>query len=72
MANQSLYASTLRVTYETGLNEKGEPQLKRKAFSNVKTSATADQLLQTAQSMANLQQFIVVEIARQDTASIIA
>ncbi|CAH0345821.1 DUF1659 domain-containing protein [Bacillus sp. CECT 9360] len=71
MATQSLYASTLRITFETGLNEKGEPMLKRKAFSNVKTSATADQLLQTAQSLANLQMHTLVEIARQDTANII-
>lgn len=72
MANQMLYASTLRLTFETGLNEKGEPQLKRKAFSNVKSDATADQLLQAAQSMANLQKHTLVEIARQDTASITA
>jgi hypothetical protein len=72
MANQSLYASTLRVTFETGLNEKGEPMLKRKAFSNVKPSSTADQLFQSGQALATLQKHTLVEIARQDTASIIA
>ncbi|PLT34423.1 DUF1659 domain-containing protein [Bacillus sp. V5-8f] len=72
MASQMVYASTLRVTFETGVNEKGEPQLKRKLFSNIKTDATAEELLKTAQSLTNLQKHTLTEIARQDTATISA
>ncbi|RFU63517.1 DUF1659 domain-containing protein [Peribacillus glennii] len=72
MANQMLYTSTLRITFETGVNEKGEPQLKRKSFSNIKNGATADDLFQTAQSLANLQTHALSEIARQDTSTISA
>ncbi|RFU70977.1 DUF1659 domain-containing protein [Peribacillus saganii] len=72
MATQSLMTSTLRIDFENGMNEKGEPIIKRKAFSNIQSGVTADQLLQAAQALASLQVHPVIAIIRQDAMNITA
>ncbi|MBA9026132.1 DUF1659 domain-containing protein [Peribacillus huizhouensis] len=44
MANEMLEAVTIRLEYETGLDEEGMLIVKRKSFSNVKTDATPDRI----------------------------
>jgi hypothetical protein len=72
MANEAIFDTVLRLTLDNGVNGKGEQVFKRKAFSNVKTQATADQLLQAAQSIAGLQSKPLVDVERQDSKTITA
>ncbi|KWW21709.1 MULTISPECIES: DUF1659 domain-containing protein [Peribacillus] len=70
MANQIPVSSTLRVDFETGLNEKGNITFKRKSFTNIKTEATADQLFSTAAAIASVQTYPLGEVTRVDTYSL--
>lgn len=70
MANQIPVSSTLRVDFETGLNEKGNIIFKRKSFTNIKTEATADQLFSTAAAIASVQNYPLGEVTRVDTYSL--
>ncbi|PJN89579.1 DUF1659 domain-containing protein [Bacillus sp. mrc49] len=70
MANQIPVSSTLRVDFETGLNEKGNIIFKRKSFTNIKTEATADQLFSTAAAIASVQNYPMGEVTRVDTYSL--
>jgi hypothetical protein len=54
VAASSLIDANLRLVYEAGRNEKGEPVLKTKGYNNVKVSATTDQIFQAAQAIASL------------------
>ena len=42
MAQAIMTSSKLLLSYETGLNEKGEPIFRTKTYSNVKEEVTAD------------------------------
>ncbi|WP_409294626.1 DUF1659 domain-containing protein [Peribacillus sp. SCS-26] len=70
MANQSLVTSSLQYTLQTGMNEKNEPVFKKKTLPHVKPAATPDQLLQTAQALAGLSKFELIDVNRQDLQSI--
>ncbi|WP_409305164.1 DUF1659 domain-containing protein [Peribacillus sp. SCS-155] len=72
MASEALFDTVLRLTFDNGVNEKGEPVFKKKAFSNVKTQVNSDQLLMTAQAIAGLQTKPLTEVQRQDTKIITA
>ncbi|QGQ48220.1 DUF1659 domain-containing protein [Metabacillus sediminilitoris] len=67
MAVQVLIESQLSLVFDMGLDEKGKVILKRKNYNNIKTSATADQLLQAAQAIASLQTQSLSSIERNDT-----
>ncbi|MFJ7637780.1 MULTISPECIES: DUF1659 domain-containing protein [unclassified Peribacillus] len=71
MANQIKLSTTLRLDFETGLNEKGEIVFKRKSFSNIKTNALVDQLSATAKAIASVQNYPMGEVNRVDTNAII-
>ncbi|MFE0503162.1 DUF1659 domain-containing protein [Peribacillus butanolivorans] len=71
MANQIPVSSTLRIDFETGLNEKGSIVFKRRSFSNIKVEATADQLFSAATAIASVQNYPVGEVTRVDTNSLI-
>jgi hypothetical protein len=66
MAQAMMSSSKLRVSYETGLNEKGQPIYKTKTYSNVVEAATADQLHQVGQALASLSIYPVSMIERND------
>jgi Protein of unknown function (DUF1659) len=66
MANQIILDSNLSLVYDMGIDSKGNPILKRKSYSNVKTSATPDQLLQVAQAIASLQTETLTLAERSD------
>ncbi|KMY51406.1 DUF1659 domain-containing protein [Peribacillus loiseleuriae] len=55
MAIEILEAVTIRLEFETGMNEKGIPIVKRKSFSNVKTDAASDDILAATEAIAGLQ-----------------
>ncbi|MCO0597796.1 DUF1659 domain-containing protein [Peribacillus butanolivorans] len=71
MANQIPVSSTLRIDFETGLNEKGSIIFKRRSFSNIKVEATADQLFSAATAIASVQNYPMGEVTRVDTNSLI-
>ena len=72
MAQGMLKDSQLRLVFETGLNDKGEPILKSKNFNNVKKAATIDQLYQAANALSGLSAYILHSVERNDSFDIIA
>jgi Protein of unknown function (DUF1659) len=66
MAQAIITATKLLVSYETGMNEKGEPIFKTKTYSNVIEEATADQLHQVAQALASLSIHPLSGVKRND------
>ncbi|MGE8078765.1 DUF1659 domain-containing protein [Peribacillus loiseleuriae] len=67
MANEILEAVTIRLEFETGLDEKGMPIVKRKSFSNVKTDAVSDDILAAAEAIAGLQMHSLSKVAQIGT-----
>ncbi|MFJ5621552.1 DUF1659 domain-containing protein [Peribacillus loiseleuriae] len=67
MANEILEAVTIRLEFETGLDEKGMPIVKRKSFSNVKTDAASDEILQASAAIAGLQMYPLSKVAQIGT-----
>ncbi|WP_077614814.1 DUF1659 domain-containing protein [Caenibacillus caldisaponilyticus] len=72
MATANLMDSSLILTLDAGVDEKGNPIVKRKTFNNLKTSATNDQLFAIGQALASVQQHPLVAIERSDRSSISA
>ena len=54
MTQEIMTSSKLFVSYETGLNQKGDPIFKPKTYSSVKEEVTANQLYQVAQALSSL------------------
>jgi hypothetical protein len=71
MATTILVESSLRLMFETGLNEKGEPIFKGKTY-NVKKEATVDQLFQVSQAIGTLSIHPISTIERNDRNDILA
>ncbi|MBZ5753689.1 DUF1659 domain-containing protein [Metabacillus rhizolycopersici] len=67
MAAEVLLESQLRLAFDMGLDEKGKQIYKRKNYNNIKTSATADQLLQVAEAIGSLQTETLAFVERNDT-----
>lgn len=59
--------SRLQLYFEQGIDdETGKVITKSKSFNNVKTSATPEQLLDVANTLADLQQHPLYEVRRND------
>ncbi|GAQ16901.1 hypothetical protein OPHB3_0825 [Oceanobacillus picturae] len=72
MAVAELMNSSLRLVFENGIDEdSGNPSFKTKSFTNVKGSATADQLYSIATAVAALQELPLYNIERNDSSDII-
>jgi hypothetical protein len=71
MAQAVMTSSKLRISYETGLNEKGQPVFKAKTYANVVEEATADQLQQVGQALASLSNYPLSGIERNDSFELI-
>ncbi|MFO1444905.1 DUF1659 domain-containing protein [Bacillus sp. Bva_UNVM-123] len=71
MAEVLLLDTKLRLRFETGMNEKGEPIYKTKTYGNIKKEATAEQLLQFAQAVASLCHDPLSAIVRNDSSDIV-
>jgi hypothetical protein len=72
MAAANLYETKLRMTFETGMDEKGKPIYKAKTLNNIKKEATTDQLFQVAQALSALTNDSLFKIDRNDTTDITA
>ncbi|MCQ6277169.1 DUF1659 domain-containing protein [Bacillus sp. V3B] len=71
MAEAMVKDLKLRVSYETGVNEKGEPVFKTKTYSNVVETATATELYQVAQAIASLSAYPMSGVEKNDLYEII-
>lgn len=71
LAQAMMIDTKLRLSFETGLNDKGEPVYKTKTFGNVKKTATADQLYQVSQAISQLCSDPLVTVVRNDSFDII-
>lgn len=67
MAVETLIDSQLSLVFDMGVDENGKAMTKRKNYTNVKTSATPDQMLQAAQAIASLQTETLAFVERNDT-----
>jgi hypothetical protein len=72
MAQATLVDSNLRLVFETGVNEKGEPIFKGKMYSNLKHEATAGQIYQAAQALSVLCKDPLYTVERTDRSDIMA
>jgi len=71
MAVATLQRSQMRLYFESGTHpETGDPIFKTKLFNNVKLDADAEQLLNVASALGNLQQFTLHEVERNDSSTI--
>ncbi|MGD6817546.1 DUF1659 domain-containing protein [Metabacillus sp. 84] len=66
MATTLLIDSQLRLVYDLGLNQEGKQVFKSKTYSNVKTTANADQLNAAAGILSGLQQYPLFTAERLD------
>ena len=71
MAEALITGSQLRIVFEAGVDTKGKMQYKTKNYSNVKPSATADQILQAANAIIGLQSLQLDKVERNDSHLII-
>jgi hypothetical protein len=71
MALAMLKDSSIRLEFETGMNEKGEPIYKFKTYSNVRKEATADQVDQAAKALGGLSANSLNSVERNDSFEII-
>lgn len=71
MAMAMLKDSNIRLMFETGINEKGEPIFKGKSYTNVKKEATADEVQQAALALGGLSANTLSSVERNDSFDII-
>jgi hypothetical protein len=71
MAQAILKESSIRLTFETGMNEKGEPIFKGKTYSNIRKEATVAQIDQAAQALGGLSANLLSSVERNDSFDII-
>ncbi|WP_019152607.1 DUF1659 domain-containing protein [Robertmurraya massiliosenegalensis] len=71
MAEAMIMDSKLRLLFETGINEKGEPVYKTKTYNNIDKEATADQLSEAAQALGSLSLYPVISVERTDNFEIV-
>lgn len=71
LAQTMMIDSKLRLSFETGLNEKGEPVFKTKTFGNVKKTATPDQLFEVAQAISAICSDQLATVVRNDSFEIV-
>ena len=71
MAMAMLKGSNIRLMFEAGIDEKGEPVFKGKTYSNVKKEATADQVQQAAIALGGLSANLLSSVERNDSFDII-
>lgn len=58
--------SKFKIQLDAGVDEKGKPIIKSKTFSNVKSTATNDDVYDVANSLAELQELSLISVRRID------
>ncbi|MFL6560714.1 MAG: DUF1659 domain-containing protein [Bacillus sp. (in: firmicutes)] len=71
MAQALLEGTKLRIVFEAGMDNEGNPILKAKTFSNVTKAATADQLSQAALAVAVLCNDTLNKVEGKDSSAIL-
>ncbi|WP_066633905.1 DUF1659 domain-containing protein [Desulfolucanica intricata] len=64
-------SSSLRMTLQTGVDGEGNPVYRRKSLNNVKTGALDQDIFDTAQAIAGLQEYTLVSVERTDNAELV-
>jgi hypothetical protein len=72
MAVANLLETKLRMVFEKGMDEKGNPILNVKTFNNIKKEATTDQLFQVATAISALVNDSLTKIERNYMTDIMA
>jgi hypothetical protein len=72
MAQALLEGMKLRLVFEVGMDDKGEPILRSKTFNNIQTGVTVDQLFQAAQAITVLSKDTLNRVERNDSLEILA
>ncbi|WP_221563786.1 DUF1659 domain-containing protein [Alkalihalobacillus sp. TS-13] len=67
MATAILNDTRLTITFDAGIDLEGKPVYKRKSFTNVKSSATHDQLFAIVEALAPLQQYPINDVERTNS-----
>ena len=62
--------AALRLQLQTGVDANGDPVLRNKSLSNVKADALDQDIFDVAQSLASLQEYVLADVLRIDTARI--
>jgi hypothetical protein len=70
MATAALVDSSMRLELDGGLDADNKPVVKSKNFANVKTASTPDQLYAVATALADLQEYPLLMIRRNDSFAI--
>lgn len=66
MAEAFIKSSRLRLVFETGVNDKGEPMYGTKTYSNINKAATASQLFLAGNALGSLCSYPLVSVERND------
>ncbi|WP_312473291.1 DUF1659 domain-containing protein [Neobacillus sp.] len=72
MAQALLEGTKLRLVFQTGMDDEGNPILNAKTFSNVKKEASVDQLYQAAHAISGLCNGRLNKVERNDSSEILA
>jgi hypothetical protein len=73
MAIQSILVnSSLNLRYKNGIDEAGRDVIKTKKYSNIKVSASAEDLLFIGTALGNLMKNELVEVQRSDDSVLVS
>jgi len=64
--------SRLQLQFQTGVDNEGKPIIRTKTYANVKPATSDEDLYQVGEALAQLQQHMLMDILRHDSASLIA
>jgi hypothetical protein len=67
----TLYNSALTIKYKEGVDSTGKDIIKAKKYSNVKVSAIAQEIYDTAQALGPLMKYPINEILRSDDSTLV-
>ena len=71
MAQALLEGTKLRLVFDAGIDNEGNPILKSRTFNNIKKEATVDQLFQAAQAISTLCNDTLNRVERTDSSEIL-
>ncbi len=70
MAQFSLQSAIGKLTFVTGVNEEGNIVLKSKSYRHINPEASAEQLSEGLQALANLSQFDLYRMEKIETSTV--
>lgn len=67
MAQEFLQESAIKITFQNGVKENGEPLLVTKSLYNLKETATSDAIMQVVESLASLVSYPLYSVERNNS-----